>query len=141
MGISKAKATWTGDFKGGTGTMQPEHATEIPFTAASRFEGKPSSNPEELLGAALAGCFSMALTVALGKAGYAPKSVHTTAETSLERQTSGFAITGIALTTVVAVDGLDAAQFEQIANETKANCPVSKALAATPVSLTAKLAD
>jgi osmotically inducible protein OsmC len=138
--ISKASAEWTGGFKDGKGTMTPAHATAIGFTAGSRFEGQPASNPEEVVGAALAGCFSMALTVALGKAGHQPQSVRTSADVTLEKGDAGFSITGIALTTVATVPGVDAAQFQTIAEETKKGCPVSKALAGTTITLTASLA-
>jgi lipoyl-dependent peroxiredoxin len=137
--ISKASAQWTGGFKDGKGTMTPAHAAPIGFTAGSRFEGQPASNPEEVVGAALAGCFSMALTVALEKAGHKPESINTTADVSLEKGDAGFAITGIALTTVAAVSGVDDAQFQTIAAETKKGCPVSKALAGTTITLTARL--
>jgi len=138
--ISKASAQWTGGFKDGQGTMTPAHAAPIGFTAGSRFEGQPASNPEEVVGAALAGCFSMALTVALGKAGFQPQSVKTSADVTLEKGDAGFAITGIALTTTATVAGVDAAQFQTIAEETKKGCPVSKALAGTAITLTASLA-
>ena len=138
--ISKASAEWTGGFKDGKGTMTPAHAAPIGFTAGSRFEGQPASNPEEVVGAALAGCFSMALTVGLERAGHKPQSVKTSADVTLEKGDAGFAITGIALTTVASVPGLDAAQFQTIAEETKKGCPVSKALAGTTITLTASLA-
>jgi osmotically inducible protein OsmC len=140
MGISKGSAQWEGGLKTGRGTMKPEHGSDAPYSAGSRFEGQPGSNPEELLGAALAGCFSMALTVALETAGLKPASIKTTADVTLERQGNGFAITGIALTTVAAVTGIDAARFHEIAETTKKNCPVSKALAGTTITLTASLA-
>ncbi len=138
--ISKANAEWTGGFKDGKGTMTPAHAAAIGFTAGSRFEGQPASNPEEVVGAALAGCFSMALTVALERAGHKPQGVRTAADVTLEKGDAGFAITGIALTTTASVPGLDAAQFQTIAEETKKGCPVSKALAGTTITLTASLA-
>jgi osmotically inducible protein OsmC len=139
MGISKGSAQWTGGFKDGKGTMKPAHAAEAAFTAGSRFEGQPSSNPEELIGAALAGCFSMALTVGLEKAGLKPQGVRTSADVRLERQGEGFAITGIELSTEAQVPGIDAARFQQIAEDTKRGCPVSKALAGTTITLLAKL--
>jgi osmotically inducible protein OsmC len=128
MGISKASAQWDGNFKTGKGTMKPAHGADIGFTAGSRFEGQPQSNPEELLGAAFAGCFSMALSVGLEKAGHAPRSIKTTADVKLEQQGGGFAITGIALRTEVAATGLDADKLKSIADETKKGCPVGKAL-------------
>ncbi|MDB4947070.1 MAG: osmotically inducible protein [Labilithrix sp.] len=141
MGISKASAEWTGAIKGGKGVMRPAHGAEAPFSLASRFEGAPQSNPEELVGAALAGCFSMALTLALETSGATPTGVKTTADVKLEKQGEGFAITSIALSTEASVSGLDDAKFQAIVAETKKNCPVSKALSGTTISLTAKLAQ
>lgn len=140
MSISKASAQWNGGFKTGTGTMKPEHAEAANFSVGSRFEGQKGSNPEELIGAALAGCFSMALTVGLEKAGLSPQGVRSEAEVKLEKQGEGFAITGITLTTQVQVAGVDDAKFQAIAEETKKGCPVSKALAAVPITLKASLA-
>jgi osmotically inducible protein OsmC len=139
MGISKASAQWSGGFKTGAGTMKPAHAEAAQFSVSSRFEGQQGSNPEELIGAALAGCFSMALTVGLEKAGLAPQGVRTEAEVKLEKQGEGFAITGIALTTTATVPGVDDARFQSIAEETKKGCPVSKALGAVPITLKASL--
>ena len=139
MAISNASAQWTGGLKDGKGVMKPAHAPEALFTLASRFEGAPSSNPEELIGAALAGCFSMALTVGLETAGLKPVSVKTSAVVRLDRDGGGFTITGIDLTTEATVPGIDAARFQQIAEETKKGCPVSKALAGTKIPLSARL--
>ena len=139
MGVSKANAEWTGGLKDGKGAMRPAHAGEIGFSLGSRFEGQPASNPEELIGAALAGCYSMALTATLERNGLKPQSVRTSADVTLEKLPDGFSITGIALTTQASVPGADAAKFQQIAEETKKTCPVSKALAATPITLTASL--
>jgi osmotically inducible protein OsmC len=140
MAISNATAQWTGGLKDGKGVMKGAHAPEAPFTLASRFEGAPSSSPEELIGAALAGCFSMALTLGLEQAGLKPQSVKTSAAVKLDRDGAGFSITGIELSTEATVPGLDAARFQQIAEETKKGCPVSKALAGTKINLSAKLA-
>jgi osmotically inducible protein OsmC len=112
--------------------MKPAHGAEANFSVGSRFEGQPASNPEELIGAALAGCFSMALTSGLEKAGFQPASVSTNADVTIERQETGFTITSIELTTQASVPGIDAAKFQSIAEETKKTCPVSKALAAVP---------
>src|SRR5512145_296047 len=139
MGVSKATAEWTGGLKDGKGSMKPAHASEIGFSLGSRFEGQPASNPEELIGAALAGCYSMALTAALERAGLPPQGVKTSADVTLEKLPDGFSITNIALTATATVPGADAAQFQQIAEETKKTCPVSKALAATPITLKASL--
>ena len=140
MGISKGSATWGGGLKSGKGTMKPAHAAEANFSLGARFEGQPGSNPEELIGAALSGCFSMALTANLEKAGFKPQSVQTHADVKLEKQGDGFAITGIALSSTANVEGVDAANFQTIAEETKKGCPVSKALAGTTITLEAKLA-
>jgi lipoyl-dependent peroxiredoxin len=139
MAISNGSAQWTGGLKDGKGVMKPAHAPEAAFTLASRFEGAPSSNPEELIGAALSGCFSMALTLSLETAGLKPQSVKTSALVRLDRDGGGFSITGIDLTTEATVPGAEAAQFQKIAEETKKGCPVSKALAGTKITLTAKL--
>lgn len=139
MAISKGSAQWTLGLKDGKGSMKPAHASEVAFTLGSRFEGQPSSNPEELIGAALAGCFSMALTVALETAGLKPKSVHSAADVHLDRVGAGFAISTIALTSEATVSGLDDARFQQIAEETKKGCPVSKALSGANITLKATL--
>jgi osmotically inducible protein OsmC len=120
--------------------MKPAHAPEATFSMGSRFEGQPASNPEEMIGAALAGCFSMALTVGLEKAGLKPNSVKTSADVKLEKGADGFSITGIELTTQASVAGIDDAGFQTIAEATKKGCPVSKALAGTTISLKASLA-
>lgn len=140
MGISKANATWQGGLKTGQGTMKPAHAAEAQFSLGSRFEGQPASNPEELLGAALAGCFAMALTVSLEHAGLVPSGVKTSAAVKLEKQGDGFAITAIELTAEASVPGVEDAKFQSIAEETKKGCPVSKALAGTTITLKASLA-
>lgn len=139
MSISKGSAQWVGGLRAGKGTMKPAHAAEAGFSLGSRFEGQPASNPEELIGAALSGCFSMALTVGLEKAGYKPESVRTSADVHLDKQGDGFAITSIELTAEATVPGADAAKFQQIAEETKKGCPVSKALAGTTINLKARL--
>ena len=141
MGISKATAQWDGDIKSGRGVMKPAHAGEIPFTLGSRFEGQPASNPEELIGAALAGCFSMALSLGLEKAGTKPQTIRTTADVKLDKDGEGFTITSIALSTEVSAPGLDDAKFQEIAAATKKACPVSKALGGVAsITLQAKLA-
>ncbi len=136
---SKATAQWTGTIKAGKGAMKPAHAAEVSFSLGSRFEGQPQSNPEELIGAALAGCFSMALTLALEQAGATPKQVQTNADVKLDKQGEGFAITSITLTCTAAASGIDEAKFQTVADATKKGCPVSKALTGTKVILNAKL--
>ena len=140
MGISKGSAQWTGGLKDGKGVMRPAHAGEANFTIGSRFEGQPSSNPEELIGAALAGCYSMALTAALERGGFKPKQVETSADVKLDKLADGWSITAIELTSKASVPGVDAEKFQQIAEETKKTCPVSKALAGTKIGLKASLA-
>ena len=140
MGISKGSAEWHGGMKDGKGVMRPAHGSEAMFSVASRFEGQPQSNPEELIGAALSGCFSMALTGALEKSGLKPQSIKTNADVRLDKQGDGFTITTIELMTEVKVSGVDDAKFQQIAEETKKGCPVSKALAGVKINLTARLA-
>jgi osmotically inducible protein OsmC len=130
MGISKANAQWEGTLKAGKGMMKPAHGGEVTFTAGSRFEGQPASNPEELIGAALAGCFSMALSSNLEKAGATPKSVKTSADVKLEKTEAGFTITGIELTAQASASGIEAAKFQEVAEATKKGCPVSRALGA-----------
>ena len=136
---SKGSARWEGGLKDGRGVMKPAHAPEAPFSLGSRFEGQPSSNPEELIGAALSGCFSMALAAGLEKAGFAPRGVRTSASVRIEKQGDGFAITSIKLATEADVPGVDAAGFQVIAEDTKKGCPVSKALAGTAITLEARL--
>lgn len=138
MSISHATGTWTGDFKSGKGTMTPDHGSEVPFSAGTRFEGVAGSNPEEMIGAALSGCFSMALAVGLEKAGMKPESIRTSAKVHLDKGAAGFDITRIELTTQVKASGGDAEKFRQVAEETKKGCPVSKVLRAE-ISLDAKL--
>jgi osmotically inducible protein OsmC len=139
MSTSKASARWDGTLREGRGTMKPANGPDVAFSVKTRFEGEKGSNPEEMVGAALAGCFSMALSAALGRAGVNPTSIETEASVQLEKQGEGFAITTISLQTQAKVPGLDAAKFETIAQETKAQCPVSKALAGTKISLQARL--
>lgn len=140
MAISKASAQFVGNIKTGSGTMKPAHAAEIAYTAGTRFEGQPGSNPEELIGAALAGCFSMALSVGLERAGATPKNIKTSAEVKIERGDAGFSITSIALVTEVEATGIDAEKFQTVAADTKKGCPVSKALASVGnITLDAKL--
>lgn len=129
MPISKASGQWDGTLKAGKGSMKPAHGPDVPFTLGSRFEGQPASNPEELLGAALAGCFSMALSLGLETAGSPPKSIRTSANVKLEKDGDGFTITSIELATEAEVPGIDDAKFQAVAEATKKGCPVSKALA------------
>jgi osmotically inducible protein OsmC len=135
-----SSAVWEGNLKQGRGKMKlASGAYEGPYTYLSRFEQGEGTNPEELIGAAHAGCFSMAFASDLSKKGYVPKSVRTTAAVSLDIVAGAAAITGIKLHTEVDLPGIDEKLFLEIAEGAKANCPVSKALAATPITLEAKL--
>lgn len=127
-----ASATWTGGLKDGQGTISTQTGVlrEAPFGFKSRFEDGPGTNPEELIGAALAGCFSMALSLGLGNAGLTPERIETKAQVTLDKQGDGFAITTIALNCRARVPGADADAFQRIAQETKQGCPVSKVLRA-----------
>jgi osmotically inducible protein OsmC len=141
MPTRTSEAKWSGDLKQGNGTMKlGSGAYEGAYTFKSRMETGPGTNPEELLAAAHAGCFSMALSAMLSGAGHIPTSVHTVANVTFEPKDGGFAITRIALTTEGVVPGLDAAGFQKFAEDAKKGCPVSKALAAVPeITLSAKL--
>jgi osmotically inducible protein OsmC len=134
-------AHWNGGFKEGRGqiTTQSGALKEYPYGYASRFEGVPGTNPEELIGAAHAGCFTMALSAILGEAGLTAESMDTTAKVTLESVDGGFAITAIHLTLVAKIPGTDQAKFEELTAKAKAGCPVSKALSAVPITLDAKL--
>jgi osmotically inducible protein OsmC len=139
MPARKAKATWLGDLKSGSGQMSIGGRFEQPFSFASRFENGNGSNPEELIGGALAGCFSMALSADLGRAGFAPKRVQSEADVWIEKVEAGFRITKIDLRTQAEVPGIDQAKFLQIAEGTKKACPVATALAAVTINLDARL--
>ena len=134
-------AKWQGGLKDGKGAISTKSGalSEYPYGFASRFEGKPGTNPEELIGAALAGCFSMALSANLEKAGHPAKRVDTTANVKLEMVDGGPKITTIELENESEVPGLDAQAFQEQAEKTKTGCPVSKALTGTEIKLKAKL--
>jgi lipoyl-dependent peroxiredoxin len=139
MPIRKSEATWRGTLKEGEGTMRLASGRyEGPYTFSSRFEEAGGTNPEELVGAAHAGCFSMFLAALLTEKGYAPQSVHTTAAVHLG---AGPTINRIDLDCQAIVPGIGEEEFQQLAADAKAKCPVSKALAAVPeITLTATLA-
>ncbi len=140
MPVRNADALWTGDLKTGKGTVKlGSGAYEGQYSFTSRFESGTGTNPEELIAAAHAGCFSMALSNGLSKAGFTPTSVHTTAKVSLDKVGEGFKITKITLVTEAKVPGIEDAKFQEIATGTKSGCPVSQALSATPIELEAKL--
>jgi osmotically inducible protein OsmC len=137
----KANARWEGSLQAGHGVMNvASGAYEGPYSFQSRFEEGDGTNPEELIAGAHAGCFSMALSGELGRAGYEPESVETTATVHLDKVEAGFGITRIDLDTRARVPGIDADEFQQLAETAKKNCPVSRALAAVDtIELNAEL--
>lgn len=140
MPTRKANAVWNGDLKGGKGTMKMDSGSyEGPYSFSSRFEDGKGTNPEELIAAAHAGCYSMALSAGLGKAGYDPKSVETRADVKLEKVGDGFKITTITLNTKATIPEIDEDTFMEHANGAKENCPVSQALAGVEIKLNAEL--
>ena len=141
MPTRKAEAEWEGNLAEGSGRLKVgSGAFEGPYSFKSRFEeGQAATNPEELLGAAHAGCFTMALTAGLSRAGIKPKRIHTEARVKLEKVGEAFTITQIELETEAEVPDVDDATFQKYALDAKQNCPLSKALAATQINMTAKL--
>jgi lipoyl-dependent peroxiredoxin len=140
MTIRQAKAVWQGNLKEGKGTLElGSGGFQGPYSFSSRFENGAGTNPEELIAAALAGCFSMALAHVLTEAGYAPQKIATAAKAHLGVVRDGFAINVIELETEAIVPGIEADKFRQYAGDAKQNCPVSKALAGTKIELKAKL--
>jgi osmotically inducible protein OsmC len=141
MAVQSASAEWNGSLKEGSGRMRAgSGAFEGPFTFVSRFESGPGTNPEELIGAAHAGCFSMALAAALGRAGHNPTSIKTTSKVHLGSTAAGPTITQIDLNVEGQVPGIDAAQFQEFAEGAKQGCVVSRALAGvSTITLTATL--
>ena len=140
MAIRSASAVWKGDLKGGRGTVSTESgALDAPYDFKSRFEEGSQTNPEELIGAAHAGCYSMALANILAEAGHEPEQISTTAKVKLEMLDDGPTITSVALTTRGRVPGLDESTFREHAEAAKEGCPVSRALGAIDISLNASL--
>lgn len=141
MSKHHANASWEGNLVKGNGTytlQTSQYQGKVKFS--TRFEDeKTASSPEELIGAALASCFSMALAHALDQAGHKPQKIDTSAEVTLEKTDSGFGITGIVLKTKGSVTGVNESQFLEIAEKTKTGCPVSKALKGTNIKLEAEL--
>jgi osmotically inducible protein OsmC len=136
----RAQARWQGGVPDGNGTVKlGSGAFEGPYSFKSRMEDGAGTNPEELIGAAHAGCFSMALSVVLGEGGHPPDSIRTDAKVRFGKEGDGWAIQGIELTTRARVPGLDEDGFRQAAEAAKENCPVSKALGGTEISLDAAL--
>ncbi|OGR87364.1 MAG: peroxiredoxin [Elusimicrobia bacterium RIFCSPLOWO2_01_FULL_60_11] len=140
MALRTASAVWEGDLKGGKGSMKlGSGAYEGAYSFASRFENGTGTNPEELIGAAHAGCYSMALSHLLASKGFTPKRVATTAEVKLEKVGDGFKITNINLKMEADVPKIDEKTFMETAEAAKKGCPVSQALASTDITLQAKL--
>ena len=133
-------AVWQGGIKDGKGAISTKSGAlkDYPYGFASRFEGKPGTNPEELIGAAHAGCFTMALSLILGDAGFKADEMNTQADVTLEKQGDGFAITKVHLTLKAKIPGCDQTKFAELAGKAKAGCPVSKLLKAE-VTLDASL--
>lgn len=141
MTIKKSgSAHWAGAIKEGKGTVSTESGVldQTPYGFNTRFEGKPGSNPEELLGAAHAACFSMAFSLMLGNAGFTPDSIDTKATVSLDEKGEGFAVSNVHLTTEASIPGIDQAQFDKLVNDAKEGCPVSQ-LFDTEITLDATL--
>ena len=126
--VRRGNAVWQGGIKDGKGALSAESGAlkSYPYGFASRFEGVPGSNPEELLAAAHSGCFTMALALMLGEAGLTATEMNTDAAVTLEKLETGFTITSVQLSLVAKIPGVDAETFERIANAAKASCPVSK---------------
>lgn len=141
MPIRKANAVWDGDLMKGKGTMALESgAYEGKYSVGSRFDADPGTNPEELIGAAHAGCFSMAFAAGLGKAGISPNSIKTEAKVHIDKVGDGWTITKIELSTIADIPGIDEEAFQKHAIEAKRGCPVSRALAGPEITLEATLA-
>lgn len=140
MPVRKAEAEWKGNLARGTGHLKTgSGAVDRAYSFASRFEEGTGTNPEELIGAAHAGCFSMALSHALAQAGHDPERVHTVASVNLEKVDGGMAVTRIDLVTRGRVPGIDQATFQEFAENAKRDCIVSRALAAVDMTLDATL--
>jgi osmotically inducible protein OsmC len=140
MPVRTSSARWNGTLTEGNGTMAlGSGAFEGQYSFSSRFEEGTGTNPEELIGAAHAGCFSMAFSGGLGRAGFTPDFIETTAKVRVEKGDAGFSITTIELTTRGSVPGIDEATFQKEAEAAKTGCPVSKALTGVEISLDAQL--
>jgi osmotically inducible protein OsmC len=140
MPVRKAQARWEGKISEGKGSMKlGSGAFEGSYSFKSRFEDGPGTNPEELIGAAHAGCFSMALSLFLEKAGYPPDHIETEAKVHIDKEGEGYKISAIELVTAAKVPGIDERAFQEQARAAKENCPVSRALAGTKITLDARL--
>ena len=138
--VKKASAVWQGGIKDGGGTISTETGVlrEAPYGFKARFEDGPGTNPEELIGAAHAGCFSMAFSLILTEAGLKPEKIETHAAVTLEKVGDGFEITSSHLDVVAKIPGIDQAKFDELSNKAKAGCPVSKLLK-TNITMNARL--
>jgi len=140
MPTSTADAQWDGSLQEGSGTMKlASKAFQGEYTFSSRFVEGTRTNPEELIAGAAAGCYSMALSGAIGGAGHDVVRVHTTADVTVEKDGSGFTITAVALRTEAEVPGLDEDAFQELAESTRKGCPVARLLTGAPITLDAKL--
>ena len=140
MPMRTAQGIWNGTLKNGKGKMRiGRGGIELDYSFPSRFEGGIGTNPEEVLGAAHAGCFSMALSLFVAEAGFTPTSIHTVATVHLDQTDDGFALTRIELDTTADVPGMELQAFQDQAEKAKAKCPVSRALAGVSITLRAKL--
>jgi lipoyl-dependent peroxiredoxin len=139
--VRKGSAVWNGSLKEGKGTVSTESGTlsNAQYSFATRFENGKGTNPEELIAAAHAGCFSMALSAQLGNAGVTPQSLETTASVTLEKLDTGFTVTKIHLDLTARIPGVDKAVFDKAAADAKAGCPISKLLKAAEITLTTNL--
>ncbi len=141
MAMRSASAVWEGSLREGKGTMRMASGSyEGPYSFVSRFEEGTGTNPEELIAAAHAGCFSMALSGELGRAGFVPTRISTIAKVHVNRVDAGFRITNIHLETEADIPDIDDETFQRLAEGAKTNCPVSQALAGAEITLDAKLA-
>ena len=138
----KASAVWRGGLKDGKGTISSESGVlkETPYSFSTRFENGIGTNPEELIAAAHAGCFSMACSAELGKAGITPESIHTTANITMDKTDAGWTVTESHLDVAAKIPGVDPAKFTAAANAAKAGCPISRLLKAN-VTMDAKLEE
>jgi len=138
--IRKASAVWNGSRKEGKGTISTDSKvlSNAQYSFSTRFENGIGTNPEELIAAAHAGCFSMALSAQLGGAGITPESIETTAAVTLEKVEAGFTVTKVHLDVTAKIPGADAAAFQKAAQDAKAGCPISRLLKAE-ITMTAKL--
>ena len=140
MPTRTGKAVWKGSLKEGKGEMETESGVlKNEYSFGTRFQQKKGTNPDELIAAAHAGCFSMALSLILGQEGYTPTEINTTAKVTIEEKGGGFALTTSKLITKAKVPNIEENEFQKIANKAKKGCPVSKALKGLKIELDAKI--